>query len=127
VVFLVVLMFGELGLFLATAAITGRPRPEVPLLDGPLPTSAFPSGHVAATICLYAGIALLVFGHTRSWWRWLALVPAVAMPLLVATARLYRGMHHPTDILGGVLLAIAWTTLVYLAIRPDRSTAAIRT
>jgi undecaprenyl-diphosphatase len=125
VVFLVVLMLGELGLFLASAKITGRPRPDVPLLDGPLPTSAFPSGHVAATICLYAGIALLVFGATRRWWRWLAVVPVVVLPVLVATARLYRGMHHPTDILGGVLLAIAWTAVVWLSVRPERSASRV--
>lgn len=118
VVFLVVLMFGELAMFLAVAAITGRPRPDVVLLDGHLPTSAFPSGHVAATICLYAGITLLVFAATRGWWRWLAVVPLVVLPVLVATARLYRGMHHPTDILGGVLIGVAWTTVAYLAFRP---------
>jgi undecaprenyl-diphosphatase len=118
VVFLVVLMIGELGLFLATAKITGRARPDVPPLDGRLPTSAFPSGHLAATICLYAGIALLVFGATRRWWRWVAVVPAAVVPLLVGAARLYRGMHHPTDLVGGVLLAAAWTTVAYLAFRP---------
>jgi undecaprenyl-diphosphatase len=118
VVFLVVLMFGELTLFLAAAAITGRPRPEVSPLDGPLPTSAFPSGHVAATICLYTGIALLVIPATKAWWRWLTLIPAVAMPVLVAVSRLYRGMHHPTDILASVAFAAIWTSMVYLALRP---------
>src|SRR5262249_53728666 len=43
VIFLLVLMMGELGLFLATAKITGRDRPRVAHLDGPLPTSAYPS------------------------------------------------------------------------------------
>jgi undecaprenyl-diphosphatase len=118
VVFLVVLMFGELSLFLAAAAITGRPRPEVSGLDGHLPTSAFPSGHVAATICLYTGIALLVIPATKAWWRWLTLVPAVLMPVLVAVSRLYRGMHHPTDILASVIFALAWTSIVYLALKP---------
>jgi undecaprenyl-diphosphatase len=87
-------------------------------LDGPLPTSAFPSGHVAATICLYTGIALLVIPATKAWWRWLTLVPAVLMPVLVAVSRLYRGMHHPTDILASLIFALAWTSIVYLALRP---------
>ena len=120
VVFLIVLMMGELALFLGAAKITGRHRPEVSQLDGTLPTSAFPSGHVAATICLYAGIALLVVPRTRAWWRWLAVVPAVVMPVLVAASRLYRGMHHPTDVLVSVLLAAAWTATVYLVLQPHR-------
>jgi undecaprenyl-diphosphatase len=119
VVFLVTLMMGELSLFLVVAKIVGRDRPDVSHLDGPLPTSAYPSGHLAATLCLFAGLALLVLPRTRAWWRWLALLPAIAMPLLVGASRLYRGMHHPTDELASLLLAAAWLTVTYLAIRPN--------
>ncbi|MGE5829146.1 MAG: phosphatase PAP2 family protein [Micromonosporaceae bacterium] len=123
VVFLLVLMMGELGLFLASAGIVGRARPDVPQLDGALPTSAYPSGHVAATICLYTGLALLVLPRTRAWWRWLTVAAAIIMPVLVAASRLYRGMHHPTDILASVLLAGAWTATVYLVLQPNRDIA----
>ncbi len=81
VVFLVVVMFGELSLFLASAAAVHRPRPPVTQLDGVLPTSSFPSGHVAATTCLYVGIAVIVLARTRAWWRWLTVAAAVLMPL----------------------------------------------
>src|SRR5215472_11598576 len=91
VVFLAVVMVGELPAFLTIAAIVKRPRPDVSHLDSYLPTSAFPSGHMAATACLYAGIAILVIGHSRGWWRYLFLIPAIVMPVTVATARLYRG------------------------------------
>ena len=110
---------GELTLFLAAAATVGRDRPDVPQLDPHLPTSSYPSGHLAATICLYVGIVLLVVPRTRAWWRWLTLVPAVVMPLLVATSRLYRGEHHPTDLMGSVVMAALWLTATYLAIRPN--------
>ncbi len=50
-VFLTVVMSGELGAFLTIAAVVKRPRPDVPHLDSRLPTSAFPSGHKAATAC----------------------------------------------------------------------------
>jgi membrane-associated phospholipid phosphatase len=119
VVYLVVTMFGELALFLATAHVLNRERPPVSQMDGQLPTSSFPSGHVAATVCLYGAIAVLVMARTRHWWRWLTVGLAVFMPIMVILARLYRGEHHPTDIAGGVLLALAWLTAVTYVVRPN--------
>ena len=119
VVFLLATMFGELTLFLASSAIADRARPDVPHLDGQLPTSSYPSGHVAATILLYAAIAAVVLPRTRAWWRWLFVAAAVVMPLWVALSRMYRGMHHPTDVLGSVVLAACWFAAMLWLIRPN--------
>ncbi|OLB78162.1 MAG: hypothetical protein AUI14_14350 [Actinobacteria bacterium 13_2_20CM_2_71_6] len=119
VVFLLAVMFGELTLFLASAALVNRERPDVPHLDGRLPTSSFPSGHVAATICLYAAIVVLAWPRTRAWWRWPLLALAILMPLWVALSRMYRGMHHPTDVLGSVILAAGWLAAMVYLIRPN--------
>jgi undecaprenyl-diphosphatase len=119
VIFLAAVMFGELAAFLLIAAIVKRPRPDVPNLDSHLPTSAFPSGHMAATTCLYVGIAILVIGHARGWWRYLFLIPAIVMPVLIAVARMYRGEHHPTDILASVLFAALWLTAATMLIKPN--------
>ncbi len=119
VVFIAVVMFGELAAFLTVAAIVKRPRPAVPHLDSNLPTSAFPSGHMAATTCLYVAIAILVIGHARGWWRYLFLIPAIVMPVAIATARMYRGEHHPTDILASVLFAALWLTATTMLIKPN--------
>jgi undecaprenyl-diphosphatase len=121
VIFLAVVMFGELGAFLAAAAVVKRPRPTVTHLDQHLPTSAYPSGHVAATTCLYVAIAILVIGHARGWWRYLFLIPAIAMPVLVAVSRMYRGEHHPTDVLASLLFAALWLTATTLLIKPDEA------
>jgi undecaprenyl-diphosphatase len=123
-VFVAVVMSGELGAFLAVAAVVRRPRPDVPHLDPRLPTSAFPSGHEAATCCLYACIAILVIGHARGWWRYLSLIPAVVMPVMVALSRMYRGEHHPTDIGGSLLFAALWLTATTALIKPAGSGAA---
>ena len=120
VVFVAVVMFGELIAFLGIAFIVKRPRPDVPHLDSNLPTSAFPSGHMAATTCLYACIAILVIGHARGWWRYLFLIPALVMPILIAVARMYRGEHHPTDILASVLFAGLWLTVTTALIKPNK-------
>ena len=119
VIFLAVVMIGELAAFLTVAAIVQRPRPDVPHLDSKLPTSAFPSGHMAATTCLYVGIAILVIGHARGWWRYLFLIPAIVMPVAIAMARMYRGEHHPTDILASVLFAALWLTATVMLIKPN--------
>ncbi len=119
VIFLAVVMFGELAAFLAAAAVVKRPRPYVHHLDHHLPTSAYPSGHMAATCCLYIAIAIVVIGHAHGWWRWLFLIPAIGMPVLIALSRMYRGEHHPTDIAGSVIFAALWLTATTLLIKPN--------
>jgi undecaprenyl-diphosphatase len=119
VIFVATVMFGELAAFLAAAAVVKRPRPDVTQLDRHLPTSAYPSGHEAATCCLYVAIAILVIGHARGWWRWLFLIPAIAMPVLVALSRMYRGEHHPTDILASLLFTALWLTATVVLIKPN--------
>ncbi|HEY6311743.1 MAG TPA: phosphatase PAP2 family protein [Streptosporangiaceae bacterium] len=119
VIFVATVMFGELAAFLAAAAVVKRPRPDVTQLDRHLPTSAYPSGHEAATCCLYVAMAILVIGHARGWWRWLFLIPAIAMPVLVALSRMYRGEHHPTDILASLLFSALWLTATTLLIKPN--------
>ena len=108
-VVLAVVLCGELAIFLTTTALIDRPRPPVPHLDAALPpTSSFPSGHTAAAICLYGALAAFVLVLTRGRWRRLAVVLAVLVVLLVAAARLYRGAHYPTDLVGSLLFAVPW-------------------
>jgi membrane-associated phospholipid phosphatase len=119
VVFLALTMVGELTLFLCSAAAVSRPRPPVEQLDGQMPTSSFPSGHIAATMCLWTAIAILATARIRGWWRWVFPALAVIMPLGVALSRMYRGEHHPTDVLGAALLTALWLTLLCWTIRPN--------
>ncbi|MFD2768177.1 phosphatase PAP2 family protein [Micromonospora eburnea] len=119
VLFVVLAMFGELSLFLVSARVVDRPRPPVTNLDGHLPTSSFPSGHIAATICLWSAMAIIVFARTDRWWRWLFVAMVVIMPVGVATSRMYRGMHHPTDFMGAILLGTLWIGLLCWVVRPN--------
>jgi undecaprenyl-diphosphatase len=101
----------------------GRPRPPVEQLDGHMPTSSFPSGHIAATMCLYVSIAVLVVPRIRAWWRWIFVALAVIMPVGVALSRMYRGMHHPTDVLGACVLTACWITVLWFVLRPNADLA----
>ncbi|WP_430783483.1 phosphatase PAP2 family protein [Actinoplanes sp. G11-F43] len=119
IVFLALTMVGELTLFLCTAAAIGRERPSVEQLDGQMPTSSFPSGHIAATMCLWVAIAIIVMARVRQPWRWIFPALAVLMPAMVALSRMYRGMHHPTDLLGATLLTAGWIGVLWWVIRPN--------
>ncbi|BBH63900.1 hypothetical protein ACTI_05850 [Actinoplanes sp. OR16] len=119
VLFLVLTMVGELTLFLCAAAAVDRPRPEIEQLDGQMPTSSFPSGHIAATMCVWAAIAIITMARFRQPWRWIFPALAVIMPLGVALSRMYRGMHHPTDMLGAAILTASWITVLWFTIRPN--------
>ncbi|HEX9065941.1 MAG TPA: phosphatase PAP2 family protein [Streptosporangiaceae bacterium] len=122
VLFLLVLLAGEVAMFLAAGSVVGRARPAgVTHLDHHLPTSAYPSGHEAATCCLYIGLAVLAIGLGRGWWRWLFLIPAIAFPVLVALSRMYRGEHHPTDIAGSLLFAALWIPVATRLIKPGKA------
>jgi undecaprenyl-diphosphatase len=42
---------------------------------------------------------------------------AIALPTFVALSRLYRGMHHPTDVIGSVIGAFGCLAFAFLATR----------
>ncbi|HEU4900146.1 MAG TPA: phosphatase PAP2 family protein [Actinomycetota bacterium] len=109
---------GEVGIFLLVTLLVDRERPPVRHLDEAPPTSSFPSGHTAATIALWGALAVLASERARSALvRGLFLTLAVVLPLIVASSRLYRGMHFPSDVLGGVLLGGLWLLATVRGIR----------
>ena len=118
IAFLVGALVIEVTTFVTTTFLVDRERPTVPHLDEGPPTSSFPSGHAAASIVLWVGIALVITSLTRS--RFVRLpvwAVSVALPLVVGVSRLYRGMHHPTDLIGSVIGAFGCLCFAFLATR----------
>lgn len=91
------------ALFLFITLCVERPRPVVSPLDPAPPTSSFPSGHVGASAALYGGLATLTVTRLRGPWRYVAAAVLLVVPPAVAVSRLYRGMHHPSDVVGGLV------------------------
>ena len=118
---------GEVGIFLLVTLLVDRERPPVRHLDEAPPTSSFPSGHTAATIALWGALAVLANERARSAVvRNLFLVLAFVVPLLVASSRMYRGMHFLSDVLGGMLLGGLWLLATVRGIRLGVAHWAIR-
>ena len=116
-ILLAVSMIGEVAIFSATAAVVDRHRPTVQHLDGSPPTSSFPSGHTAASATLYGVLVVIVFAYSaRAGWRILAVIAAALIVLSIGMSRLYRGMHYPSDVVGGILLGTLWITVTCLVI-----------
>jgi membrane-associated phospholipid phosphatase len=121
--FLAASVIGEVCIFVSTTLMVHRHRPSVPRLDSAPPTSSFPSGHTAASVALYGSLAIIAWHAARAGWlRTLATVAAVVMPIAVATSRLYRGMHYPTDVLAGAVLALCWLAVTNRLVLSDRAT-----
>ena len=108
----------ESGSYRLTSMLIERHRPDVHRLDVLPVMASYPSGHVAASIAVFGGLALMITSRWRN--RWLAVVcwtVAILLPPAVALARMYRGMHHPTDTLAGLILGVCALLAALLVVR----------
>jgi undecaprenyl-diphosphatase len=95
----------EFATYLATVLAVDRPRPAHGLETRF--TGSYPSGHVAAAIVLYGLLAYLVAKNMRSRvLRLLVFCVPVLVVVAVASSRLYREMHHFSDVVAGALIGI---------------------
>jgi undecaprenyl-diphosphatase len=94
----------------------------VPRLDHLPVNASFYSGHTGASVAVYCGIALLLTSWIRSAGiRTAVWLVAIAIPVLVAVSRMYRGMHHPTDVAAGALVGIGTLVVALTAARAAKA------
>ena len=104
-----------------------RPRPPVVQMDPFNLTHSYPSGHVAASVAIYGALTLLIAAHFKDIrmrvfvWSFGAL-----FPLVVAASRIYRGEHHPIDVIAGMLMGAGALTVALFAGRTARRVAELR-
>jgi membrane-associated phospholipid phosphatase len=110
--FLAVGLIFETAAFFTTSKIVRRERPQIEQLDT-APTFSWPSGHIAACVVFYVGLATVVFWNTKSKLaRAVFASIAVVVPMVVIICRLYLGMHYLSDAIGGVVLGLLTLLIV---------------
>lgn len=112
--FIPVALLIEVSTFGAVNYLVRRPRPDVETVGSVPSTFSFPSGHIAATLVCWFGLALLLWGRAPRWVTSLVSAFAVVAVVAMGWARVYLGMHHVLDVVFGVAMGlgalhIAWT------------------
>jgi membrane-associated phospholipid phosphatase len=108
----------ESGTYRATTLVVHSHRPRVVRLDHLPVNASYPSGHTAASLAVYGGLVLLLTSRfTNGIFRFFAWATAVAIVAFVAMSRMYRGMHHPLDVGGGIIVGVAALIVIVFACR----------
>jgi undecaprenyl-diphosphatase len=116
--FAVFVLTAESATYRVTTLLVPRDRPHVHRLESLPVDASYPSGHTAASVAVYSGLVLLLTSRfTGSLSKALAWTVAILLTTFVALSRMYRGMHHPLDVAGGVLVGIGAILLLLLACR----------
>ncbi len=115
--FLIVTMSGALALENGLKFAFQRARPP-PFFGTEPMTYSFPSGHALFSVCFYGALAITASRSTPSiaikTGIWIA---TIFLVLAIGATRIYLGVHYPSDVLGGYLVAMAWIATVLSAER----------
>lgn len=117
----------EASVAVLVSFVVDRPRPTLIRLDAVPPTRSFPSGHTAASIALYVGMAIVLTPRVRGvTLRVVLWIFAIALPVFVGISRVYRGMHHATDVLGSLVLGCLALWFAWLVVTVTASAWRVR-
>ena len=109
---LVLALLGSAWMIFALKDFFGRPRP----IAGRIMDAggySYPSGHSMSAVVLYVTLALVGSRHFKGpAYRHMLIALAVVVTVLVASSRVYLGVHYPTDVTSGTALGAGWAVLL---------------
>lgn len=86
-----------------------RPRPVASVRLVTATGAAFPSGHAAQSVACYCALAFVVVHATRSKrTRFLVVAAAALVAFSIGASRVYLGVHWPSDVVSGWMIAGGW-------------------
>ena len=107
--------------------VVTRQRPPVEQLDPFNLRHSYPSGHVAASVAVYGALTLLLAAHFKDIRLRVAIwTIGATIPLMVAASRIYRGEHHPIDVIAGAFMGAGALCVAIFAARTARRVAELR-
>ncbi len=117
--FLSATLLGSAAINLVAKILFHRGRPHLWQPVSPELDYSFPSGHAMSSMS-FAVVVAILFWNSR--WRWPIVGLGGGFIGIIGWTRLYLGVHYPSDILAGWLLALAWAVGVRLLIpQPNES------
>jgi membrane-associated phospholipid phosphatase len=119
--FVAVVAVGVWVVRLVLRELVGRARPDVALW--PVSGLSFPSGHATNSAAMAALIVVVCWPLLRRAGRIAVVVAAVICAVSVGLSRVVGGVHWPSDVIGGLLLASAMVCAAAALFPPDPPTA----
>ncbi|MGH7593663.1 MAG: phosphatase PAP2 family protein [Gemmatimonadales bacterium] len=106
--FLLIGVSGE-AIYALVKLLMHRPRPTIVTHLSGAGWFSFPSGHATMAWIVWGfGLVLLAELTASRRVRVTLRAAAVVLPVAISISRVYLGVHYPTDVLGGLFLAIGW-------------------
>ena len=62
---------------------------------------SFPSGHTSLNFAAFTALAAVLIKEKKKW-AWFLLI----IPVIVGISRIIRGVHYPSDVLGGMIIGV---------------------
>lgn len=125
--FVVFALAVESATYRITTLFVHSHRPRVVRLEHLPVNASYPSGHTAAALAVYGGLALLLtYRFTSTTVRVVTWTLALSLVAFVAGSRMYRGMHHPFDVAGGLLVGVLALIVVTFACRTAGAVEEVR-
>ena len=86
-----------------------RPRPQIFDWGTHVVSSSFPSGHAMGAAVAYGTVAYLAARlQKRRSSRVLTMLLAAIVIVMIASTRLYLGVHYPSDVFAGIIIGLSW-------------------
>lgn len=104
----------------AAKALFARVRPALWVSRVHEASYSFPSGHAMSAMAGVTALSILAW-PTR--WRWPVVACGGVFVFLVATSRVYLGVHYPSDVLAGTAASLAWVAGLHLLLARRRSSS----